>query len=311
MSIIRDLSELKKPLKNPVLTIGNFDGVHKGHLALFNKVKEVAKEIKGTSVVMTFYPHPIKVLGNKDGPPLITPIEQKLSLIKKAGIDIILCLPFTKEFAKISAKEFVEKILVEKIGVRCVVVGYDFAFGKGREGDISFLKEMGKRFGFDVIVIEPVSINGTVVSSTKIRELVQEGRIDETKILLGRNYQIEGIVVKGKDRGAKILGYPTANLNLIDELTPKKGVYAVRVYVEDKVYDGVANIGYNPTFGDKSFSVETHIIGFKGNLLGKKIRVEFVKRLRDEKRFKDPKELSLQISKDIEEAKRCLLSSKD
>ncbi|RLB10354.1 MAG: riboflavin biosynthesis protein RibF, partial [Deltaproteobacteria bacterium] len=190
MTIIRDLSELKSPLKNPVLTIGNFDGVHKGHLALFSKVKEIAKKIDGDSVVMTFDPHPVKVLRNGNGPPLITPIQQKLRLIKNAGIDIILCLPFTREFARISAEEFITKILVDKIGVRYIVVGYDYSFGKNREGNIEFLKKMANKFGFGVTVVGPLSINGTVVSSTRIRDLVQEGRLEDAKRLLGRNYQV-------------------------------------------------------------------------------------------------------------------------
>ena len=306
MTIIRDLSELQASLKNPVITIGNFDGVHKGHIALFDKVKEIAKRLEGVSVVMTFYPHPVKVLTDGNGPPLITPIQQKLRLIKEAGIDIIFCLPFTREFASIPAKDFVKQILVDKVGVRCIVVGYDYSFGKNREGNIDFLREMAGKFGFEVVVVGPVSINGTIVSSTMIRNFVQQGRLEEAKRLLGRNYQVCGIVVKGKDRGAKILGYPTANLRLIDELTPKVGVYAVKVLIDNKVYNGVANIGYNPTFGNGAFSVETHIFDFKGDLLGKEIRVDFIKRLRDEKKFKNPEELAQQISKDVEEAKKIL-----
>jgi riboflavin kinase/FMN adenylyltransferase len=306
MSIIKDLSELKSPLQNPVLTIGNFDGVHKGHLALFEKVKQIAKKINGLSVVMTFDPHPIKVLRSGNGPPVITPTPQKLRLIKQAGIDVILCLPFTKEFATLSAKDFVEKILVQKIGVKCIVVGYDYAFGRNREGNIDFLKKMAQQYQFKVEVVGPVSVNGTVVSSTKIRNLVQEGKLEEAKTLLGRNYEVTGTVVKGKNRGAKLLGYPTANLKLIDELTPKSGVYAVKVHIDDKTYKGVANIGYNPTFGNGAFSVETHIIDFDKNILGREIRVEFVKRLRDEKKFKGPSELAEQIKKDIQNARKVL-----
>ncbi len=306
MSIIKDLSELKSPLQNPVLTIGNFDGVHKGHLALFEKVKQIAKKINGLSVVMTFDPHPIKVLRSGNGPPVITPTPQKLRLIKQAGIDVILCLPFTKEFATLSAKDFVEKILVQKIGVKCIVVGYDYAFGRNREGNIEFLKKMAQQYQFKVEVVGPVSVNGTIVSSTKIRNLVQEGKLEEAKTLLGRNYEVTGTVVKGKNRGAKLLGYPTANLKLIDELTPKSGVYAVKVHIDDKTYKGVANIGYNPTFGNGAFSVETHIIDFDKNILGKEIRVEFVKRLRDEKKFKGPSELAEQIKKDIQNARKVL-----
>lgn len=306
MKVIRDLEEIRSPLKDPVLTIGNFDGVHKGHLALFERVKSIAKEINGTSVVMTFDPHPIKVLRDGSGPPVITPTPQKLRLIKEAGIDVIICLPFTKEFASIPARDFVKNILVDKIGVRYVVVGYDYAFGRNREGNIESLKKMADEFGFKVEVVGPVSIDGFVVSSTMIRKLVQEGRLREAKKLLGRNYQVTGIVVKGRNRGARLLGYPTANLKLIDELTPKMGVYAVRVHFNGKVYNGVANIGLNPTFGNGAFSVETHILGFNGDILGKEIRLEFIERLRDEKKFRNPEELSEQIKKDIERAKEIL-----
>ncbi len=304
MTIIKDLKQLKKPLRNPVLTIGNFDGVHMGHLALFRIVKEKAAAMDGTSVVMTFEPHPIKVMKPGNGPPLITPTEQKLRLINEAGIDVILCIPFTKQFAAISARDFVKDILVGIIGLKAIVVGYDYAFGRGREGNIELLREMGLRHGFQVFAIEPVHADNTLVSSTSIRNMVREGRLSEAKKLLGRDYQITGIVVKGKNRGARLLGFPTANMEPVDELTPKPGVYAVRVLIDEKAYTGLTNIGYNPTFGDGPLSVETHVLDFSGDLLGKTIRVDFISRLRDEKSFDSADDLSAQIRKDVEEARR-------
>jgi riboflavin kinase/FMN adenylyltransferase len=304
MTIFYDLKQLEKPLKNPVLTIGNFDGVHKGHMALFERVKEKSRAIHGQSSVMTFDPHPIKVMKPGNGPFLITPTEQKLKLIDAAGIDIIFCIPFTRQFASISARDFVQNILVEKIGIKELVVGYDYTFGHNREGNIELLKEMGTLSGFAVDVLEQVSVDNTLISSTSIRHLVEQGNLSEARRLLGRDYQICGTVIKGKNRGARLLGFPTANLKLIDELTPRLGVYAVKVLINDKTYDGLTNIGYNPTFDNGQFSVETHILDFSEDLLGKTIRVNFIERLRDEKTFASIEDLSEQIGKDVIRARK-------
>jgi riboflavin kinase/FMN adenylyltransferase len=304
MYVIYNLEDLRRPLKNPVLTIGNFDGVHRGHLALFEQVKERAEELQGQSAVMTFEPHPIQVMKPTDGPRLITPTPQKLELIEKAGIEVLLCLRFTREFAAIAARDFVKNILVDRIGIKELVVGYDYTFGHNREGNISLLREMGDRLGFVVHLVGPVHVNHALVSSTSIRNLVQEGKLDEAKVLLGRDYQLQGKVVKGHNRGGRLLGFPTANLQVKDELLPRVGVYAVTVVIDGKVYNGVTNVGYNPTFGDTPLTVETHILDFSGDLLGKTIRVNFLKRLRDEKTFRSIEELSEQISKDIRQAKK-------
>lgn len=303
MTVIYDLDQLNKPLRNPILTIGNFDGVHKGHLALFNKVKEKAKAIDGLSAVMTFEPHPVKVMMPGNGPPLITPTTQKLKLISDAGIDVIFRIPFNKEFASISACDFVRNILVKKIGIKGIVVGYDYTFGHNREGNIDLLKKMGVDLGFSVTMLGQVKVEDMFVSSTFIRKLVQDGNLTDAKKLLGRNYQICGTVVKGKNRGARLLGFPTANLKVIDDLTPKTGVYAVTVFIKDKSCYGVTNIGYNPTFGNGVFSVEVHVLDFSGDLLTKTIRVNFIKRLREEKTFKSADALSKQIGLDIAQAR--------
>jgi riboflavin kinase/FMN adenylyltransferase len=303
MQVIFNLSEIKKPLINPVLTIGNFDGVHRGHLALFDKVKERAKAIGGQSVVMTFEPHPLKVMKPSDGPQLITHTGQKLELIEKAGMDVIVCVSFDRSFAAISARDFVVNILVKKVGIKEIVVGYDYTFGHDREGDINLLRELGSDFGFVVHLVGPVEIDHTLVSSTSIRRLVQEGRLAEARVLLGRDFEVQGTVVKGQDRGARLLGFPTANLNPHGELLPKTGVYAVRLLIDDVLYNGVTNVGYNPTFGDTGLTVETHVLDFSGELLGKTIKVHFIRHLRDEKNFKTIEELSDQIARDIAQAK--------
>ena len=239
-----------------------------------------------------------------NGPPLITLTRQKLELIEDADIDVIFCIPFTKNFASISAGEFVKDILVDRIGVKEIVVGYDYTFGQGRKGNIGLIQEMGEALGFVVHVVEPVHVGDKLVSSTSIRKLVQEGNLSEAKQLLGRDYQILGTVVRGKDRGGKLLGFPTANLELIDELVPKVGVYAVKVVFGDQSFNGVTNIGYNPTFGKGPFSVETHVLDFEEDLLGKSIQVKFVKRLRDERPFGSVKDLAGQIGRDILSARK-------
>jgi len=303
MQVILNLNEIKKPLTNPVLTIGNFDGVHKGHLALFDKVKERAKAIAGQSVVMTFEPHPLKIMRPADGPQLITHTGQKLELIEKTGIDVIVCVSFDREFAAIPARDFVNNVLVKKIGIKEIVVGYDYTFGHNREGDINLLREIGNDFGFVVHLVGPIEIDHTLVSSTSIRRLVQEGRLEEARVLLGRDFEVQGTVVKGQNRGGRLLGFPTANLNPHGELLPKRGVYAVKLLIDDVFYKGVTNVGYNPTFGDTGLTVETHVLDYSGELMGKTIKVHFIKRLRDEKTFKTLEELSEQIAQDIARAK--------
>jgi riboflavin kinase/FMN adenylyltransferase len=272
-------------------------------MVLFDKVKERAKALHGQSAVMTFEPHPIRVMKPGNGPPLITPIKEKLDLISETEMDVILCIPFTLEFAAISAQDFVKDILLKKIGIKEIVVGYDYTFGHDRLGDLSLLQEMGGQFGFRVHIIEPIYINRRLVSSTSIRKLVQDGDLIDAGVLLGRHYQICGTVIKGDNRGGRLLGFPTANLKVVDELIPRMGVYAVTVNVEDNTYNGVTNIGTNPTFGEHALSVETHLLDFSGDLLGKTIRINFIQRLRNEKTFKSIEELSNQIAEDIRVAK--------
>jgi riboflavin kinase/FMN adenylyltransferase len=304
--MIENLDQLTSPLKNPVLTIGNFDGVHRGHLALFEKVKQRARAIGGQSAVMTFRPHPLKVMKPGRATFLITSTEQKLELITRAAIDVIFCIPFDRTFAGIEAEAFVRDILVEKIGIKELVVGYDYTFGHQRTGNIDLLLRMGEDLGFQVHVVQPVLIGSRVVSSTSIRELVRAGDLSEARILLGRDYQISGTVVKGKNRGGRLLGFPTANLELLDELIPKDGVYAVQVIIDQHKYNGVTNIGHNPTFGQGPLSIETHILDFSGDLVGRTITIQFMKRLRPEKTFKSIEELARQIDQDVKAARGLL-----
>ena len=309
MELINHFNEIEKPYKNAVITIGNFDGVHLGHQALFHEVIEMADAIDGTSIVMTFEPHPVRVLKQNGHLALITIYEQKIELIESAGVDVLICVPFTKEFATISAKEFVQNVLLKSIGMKAIIVGKDYTFGKNREGDIELLKTYAKNLGFEIIVADWIQTSKNWpgrISSTRTRELIMEGKVDEAQKLLGRYYQIRGKVTTGRDRGGKLLGFPTANIILQNELCPKNGIYAVTVEYSGKIYQGVANIGFSPTFDDHIFSVEVYILDFNENIYGQKIRVNFVQRIRDEKKFSNIPELSDQIKKDIVRARNIL-----
>lgn len=309
MELIEDINKIKSPLSNAVVTIGNFDGVHLGHQALFRKVIEQARLRGGKAVAITFEPHPVRVLKQNGLPPLITIYEQKIELIAQAGIDVLICIQFTPEFAALSPQAFVVDLLVNRIGMKAIVVGEDYTFGKNREGDLALLQAYAQQFDFKVITVGEIQTANTIalrISSTKIRDLVMEGDVDTARSLLGRNYQIRGVVVPGRNRGGRQLGFPTANIRVEDELCPKTGIYAVTVECEGISYPGVANIGYSPTFDDHVFTVEVHLMDFSGDLYEKHLRVNFVKRLRDEKRFGNLTELSAQIKRDVMDARKIL-----
>ena len=306
MNIFDHLDKIHEQFKNAVITIGNFDGVHIGHQALFHEVIEKAETIDGTSIAMTFEPHPIRVLKQNGHPPLITLYEQKAELIGRTGIDVLICVPFTEAFASLTAEQFIRDLLVKKIGMKAIVVGEDYRFGKNRAGNIAMMKSYAPDYGFEVIVADWIKTSKGItgrISSTKIRELVTDGHMTEAEKMLGRQYQIRGRVVTGRDRGGKLLGIPTANINLHDELCPKTGIYAVTVECRGSRHNGVANIGYSPTFEDHEFTVEVHILDFDDNIYGEKIRVNFIKRIRDEIKFSNISELIEQIKKDIAAAR--------
>ena len=307
MQIYTDLSDIKEPFDKPFVTIGNFDGVHLGHQMLFNEVVNKAYRHQGTSVAITFAPHPLKVVRPEIGLKMISTCDQKRELISLADIDVLIIIPFTKVFANMTANDFVDNILIKTIGVKELVVGYDYAFGKGRQGDIPFLKEQGRLQGFKVSVVEAYHVEDMLASSTKVRELVKEGRMRDVKKLLGRPYQIRGEVKMGKKRGGPLLGFPTANLHITtDDLCPKLGVYVTQVVYGGKCYGGVLNIGYNPTFGGEKISAETHIFDFNQDIYGQPIKINLLRYLRGEKKFSGPEELTAQINRDVEQAREVL-----
>jgi len=281
------------------VTIGNFDGVHIGHQRLIARVRDRAAGLGLPSVVITFEPHPLRFFTGKKTPPFITLYEQRSELINALGIDHQLCLEFNQELASMSPEEFVRRILVEGLNVRELVIGYDYAFGKGRAGNYALLTVLGKKWGFGVEQLEPVMVDQAIVSSTRIRDLVEAGDVWAAKSLLGRFYRVSGTVIHGLDRGGRLLGFPTANVHLVDELFPKTGVYCCWAEVDGYVHQAVANIGYNPTFGNDVLSVEVHILDLNADLYDKTLKVHFVQRLRGERKFSGLEELKTQIGKDI------------
>jgi len=299
MIVAKSIKELAGTLEGSCVTIGNFDGVHFGHQKLLARTRDKARSRNLVSVAVTFDPHPLRVLVGPDTPPFITLTPQKLELIASMGLDITLVLQFTRDMAALEPEAFVRTYLMDGMAMRELVIGYDYAFGKGRKGDYDMLAAMGRREGFGVERIGPVMIGDAVVSSTRIRDLVQAGKVFDVRELLGRFYVVRGRVEKGRDRGGRLLGCPTANVRLDDELCPAMGVYAVWAEVDERVHPAVANIGFNPTFGNEVQSVEVHILDFDRDIYDRDMRVHFVQRLRSEKKFDSLDALTAQIRKDI------------
>jgi len=305
MEIIQGIENLKRSFKNPVVTLGNFDGIHLGHQDIFKRVREEASKIHGEGVVITFEPHPLKVLAPEKFLPLLTPFRKKMMLIEKSGIETVLCIEFSLAFSEISPSEFVKSILVGKVKPKGVIIGYNYHFGKGQGGDAQTLKDAGEVFDFEVEVVEPFRIGQTIVSSSKIRDLIQRGEVEGASRLLGRDYPMIGKVVEGAKRG-QTLGFPTANLEISDELYPKSGVYAVEVEWGQQRFRGLANVGSNPTFlpeqggQENPVSLEVYILSFNRNIYGEEIQVNFKRRIRDEVRYESSSLLIEQIKKDIQ-----------
>jgi len=306
-SFFNDLSQISEPFRQPVLTIGNFDGIHLGHQSLFLKVQERARAIQGTSLVITFYPHPTQILRPGKSPRQIVSDENKIDLIFNYGVEVVLSIPFTREFSQIPARSFIEDLLVKKIGLKEIVVGYDYTFGKKREGNIHLLQQLGEELDFTVHIHPPVTIGTHVVSSTRIRELITSGAMEEASQLLGRSFCLTGHIIPGKGIGRSLLGYPTANLEPKETLLPQRGVYVVRVEHAQGTHFGVTNVGFNPTFAGKHISVETYLLEFDGDLYNQGLKIHFLKRLRGERTFSGPESLKTQIHKDVAQARSWLV----
>ena len=313
MESVHGTAVLESELRRPVLTIGNFDGLHVGHRAIMKMVLARARDLGGQAVVYTFEPHPRKVLRPERAPQLLTTLDQKIELLEEMGVDVAIFEPFDRAFAEIEPEKFVREYIHRRIRPLEVYVGYDFRFGRDREGSMRLLTEMGPRLGFSVTIVPEVTIDGKDVNSTRIRELLAEGDVRETQRLLGRPFCARGIVVEGQRRG-RTLGFPTANIAPQNEVLPAAGVYAGWTRFVD---DGdpsrgseiacVTNVGWRPTFADDmGFVAEAHLIDFEGDLYGRRIDVSFERQLREERKFPGPDALREQIQKDVVEARRWL-----
>lgn len=309
MKIIRSLDELSRPLGKTVATLGNFDGVHLGHRAIFRSLVKRARYEGAVSVVCTFDPHPLKIIAPDHAPRLINTRAEKERLIAASQIDLLLQIPFDSHLASMSPAVFVDKILLDKLGVQHLIVGYDYAFGKGRAGGVGFLRTQGKEKGFGVDIFGPVQFDGSVLSSTRVRQSVLRGDVAGAKNLLGRHFNLEGRIVHGDQRG-KSMGFATANIATDKELLPLNGVYAGRVRFNSIECNAVINIGCKPTFGENALTIEVHVLDFEGNLYGENMRVYFVERLRDEKKFSATAELISAITADIVRARTLLHTCK-
>ena len=290
-------------LVHPVIALGNFDGLHRGHLKIIERVKRGAAEHGGTPMAMTFDPHPPRVVRPDKAPPLLMTKDQRLEALHRAGVHCVAVVRFTKELSQWDADTFVRKVLVDWLRVSEVWVGANFLFGHERTGTFSVLRGLGQSYGFRADKIDPVRYKDFVVSSTRIRRLVSEARMDEAAALLGRPYYMDGIIVEGKRRGRE-LGFPTANLETQNELVPPNGVYATIMTIDGVVHGGVTNIGMRPTFGETAPTIETHVLDYSGDLYGQTVRLAFVQRLRDERRFEDVDALRAQIDADKRRAER-------
>jgi len=289
---------------HPVLALGNFDGLHRGHLKIIERVRRGAAEHGGTPMAMTFDPHPSRVVRPDKAPPLLMTKAQRLEALEHAGITAVAVVRFTTELSQWDPEMFVRTVLVEWLRVSDVWVGANFLFGHDRSGNFSTLRTLGQRYGFRADKIDPVRYKEFVVSSTRIRRLVAEGRMDEAGALLGHQFYIDGVVVEGKRRGRE-LGFPTANLKTENELLPPHGVYATTLTIDGIVHPSITNIGLRPTFGDTTKTmIEAYVLGFNGDLYGRSVRLGFVQRLRDERKFEDVDALRAQIEADRRRAER-------
>jgi riboflavin kinase/FMN adenylyltransferase len=289
--------------KGPVLALGNFDGLHRGHMKIIERVHRTAEERGATPVVLTFDPHPTRVLRPDKAPRVLMTEAQKVEVLAAAGVRGIAIVRFTAELSRWEPETFVRLVLAEWLGVSEVWVGANFVFGHGRSGTFSVLRSLGERYGFRADKIDPVCVRDAVVSSTRVRRLLAEGRVDEAGVLLGRHFFIDGEVVGGDERG-RLLGFPTANLRTVNELVPPHGVYATIARTADGLQPAVTNIGVRPTFGGGGgASIETHLLHGGRDLYGAQLRLYFVQRIRDEQAFESADALRTRIEQDCREAR--------
>lgn len=300
MKIISGFENLPSLSQETIIAIGNFDGVHSGHKKILEILVKKADELSLLSIVLTFSPHPENILGEKRIK-MIQTLGQRLREIEKFGAQLALTIPFDEKFSSLSGEEFIRKIVIHLLRAKVVIVGENFRFGKNRQGDIHLLRRMASQFALQVYSLPSISKEGMAVSSSLIRQFLQEGQIEKANILLGKAYEIEGEVIKGKSRG-KILGFPTANIQTQNEILPP-GVFITNVAMDSEALPSLTNIGHCPTFGPQQKNIESYIIDFDKDLYERKIRIQFIKKLREEIKFESPEALSQQIKRDLNAAK--------
>lgn len=298
MEII-DLLSYKEVRFNTAIALGNFDGVHLGHQKLIESMVKQSKENNLIPSLLLFKKHTKSVIGSKKQK-LITNMDQKIEIVKNLGVEIVYLIDFDEKLMKLSGEEFVKNIILEKTNTKLIVVGFDYRFGHKASGDSNYLIELGKKYGIKVVVFSPIYDNKEIISSSNIRKLIELGDIKKVTSILGRKYSLIGKVIPGDGRGAK-LGFPTANINLIDNyVIPKNGVYMTNTIVDNKKYLSATNIGFNPTFNNENLKIETHILNFNGNIYGKNIEVEFIHFIRDDIKFNSVDNLIKQMRQDIQ-----------
>ena len=304
MQVEAELAEVS-PKKDMLLTIGVFDGVHLGHKYLLSKLKEQADKRRLLSGVVTFHQHPRAVLGNRPELPYLTSLDEKVALIKNEGIDTVITLSFSKELSRLSAREFVA-LLKKHLRMQGLVLGADFMLGQNREGDIARLSKLGQEMGFSVEAVPQATAGEQVVSSTVIRDALAKGSIKKVTGMFGRPFSLHGNVMRGAGRG-KTLGFPTANIEVDpQQLLPPDGVYATIACLGCKTYLSLTNVGKNPTFGANRRTVEVYLLDFEGNIYGHELRIDFIERLRGERKFSSVEELKKQMAADVEQGRAAL-----
>lgn len=298
MKLVQKLSEFPESLRGGAMTIGNFDGVHRGHSAIISQLNKFANQLDAATIVFTFDPHPVRLLRPDQTPPPLTWIRRKADLLAELGVDVVVAYPTTHQLLELSPREFFEQIICETIGAKAMVEGPNFFFGKDRAGNVETLAQLCQEKGMNLKIVEPLQEGGSFISSSRIRILIADGDVKTAREFLTQPYRIRGMVTHGAARGAAI-GFPTANLDAIDTLVPGHGVYAGRAHIESRWHWAAINIGPNPTFGEKLSKVEVHVLDYDGTLYGKPLEVDFIERLRDIHQFESPEQLIEQLKEDV------------
>ncbi|HET9296214.1 MAG TPA: bifunctional riboflavin kinase/FAD synthetase [Candidatus Binatia bacterium] len=302
MEVFRDIEDFRRPESKTVVTMGNFDGIHLGHQALVANAVAEAKQWRTKSVVFTFDPHPLKLLAPERAPQMIVNHQDKMDMLQSVGVDAVIVQTFDRRFASIQAEDFVRRYLLERLNLSKIWLGRDLRFGHAREGDAEDLIRWGSELGFGVGIVQPILVEGKWISSSRIRQLIEQGRVDEVQPMLGRYHFVSGTVVSGHRRGRN-MGFPTANLAATTELLPQDGIYATILELQGQGWLSVSSVGHNPTFGDGSRTIEAYILDFAKEIYGEPVKLSFVQRIREERKFAEIGDLVIQMHEDVQTAR--------